>query len=154
MLVVKKSPTYWDRANVKLSGVRFYPIEIMDTEERAFRAGQLHVTYEAPYARIDWYRQHRPDLIHIDPFLGTDFYRLNHTRPPLNDKRVRRALALALDRLTVATKIAAGGEEPAYCFTPPNTAGYTYRIQSLTIRRVRASCWRRLDIRMVRVFRN
>jgi len=125
VLIVKKSPTYWDADKVKLKEIRFYPIESLDTEERAFRAGQLHLTYQAPVSKIDWYKQNYPELLRIDPYLGTYIYRLNVTKPPLNDKRVRRALAMAVDRVAIATKVQRAGEAPAYCFTPPNTAGYT-----------------------------
>jgi oligopeptide transport system substrate-binding protein len=63
--------------------------------------------------------------LHIDPYLGTYIYRFNVTKPPLNDKRVRRALAMALNRVAIATQVCRSGETPAYRFTPPNTAGYT-----------------------------
>jgi len=125
VLVVKKSPTYWDADQVRLREIRFYPIESFEDQERAFRAGQLHVTYEAPLSKIDSYKQQHPDLIRIDPYLGSYIYRLNVTKPPLNDKRVRRALAMAVDRVAIATQVRRAGEAPAYCFTPANTAGYT-----------------------------
>jgi oligopeptide transport system substrate-binding protein len=127
VLIAHKSPTYWDAGQVRLKEIRFYPIESLDTEERAFRAGQLHVTYEAPLSKIDSYRRDRPELIRVDPYLGTYIYRLNVTKPPLQDKRVRRALALAVDRVAIATRIRRAGEIPAYSFTPPNTAGYVCR---------------------------
>ncbi len=125
VLVVKKSLTYWDADKVKLSEIRFYPIESMDTEERAFRAGQLHTVYQAPISKIDWYKKNHPELLHIEPFLATYMYRLNVTKPPLNDHRVRRALAMSVDRVAIVTSITRADEQPAYCLTPPNTAGYT-----------------------------
>jgi oligopeptide transport system substrate-binding protein len=127
VLIIKKSPTYWDAANVKLKEVRFYPIESYETEERAFRSGQLHMTYEAPLSKIDAYKRDHPELLRIDPFLGTYIYRFNTTKPPLNDVRVRRALGMAIDRVAIATQIRRAGETPAYSFTPPDTAGYTCR---------------------------
>ncbi|HKI68116.1 MAG TPA: peptide ABC transporter substrate-binding protein, partial [Verrucomicrobiae bacterium] len=129
VLVVKKSPTYWDTAKVKLNEIRFYPIASLDTAERAFRAGQLHVVDQAPISKIGWYKKNRPDLLHIEPYLGTYFYRLNVTRPPLNDPRVRRALAMSIDREAIVTSITRAGEQPAFCLTPPNTAGYTCKAQ-------------------------
>jgi oligopeptide transport system substrate-binding protein len=125
VLVAKKSPTYWDADRVRLREIRFYPIESFESQERAFRAGQLHVIYEAPLSKVDSYKQQHPELIRIDPYLGTYIYRLNVTKPPLNDKRVRRALGMAVDRIAIATKVRRAGEAPAYCFAPPNTAGYT-----------------------------
>jgi len=38
-IVLEKSPTYWDAANVRLQAVHLYPIDSLDAEEQAFRAG-------------------------------------------------------------------------------------------------------------------
>ena len=127
VIVLKKSPTYWDRDRVRLSAMRIYPIESQDTEERAFRSGQLHITYTLPTTKVDYYRTNYPDLLSINPYLGTYFYRLNITKPPLNDVRVRRALAMAYDRESLVRNVMRGGQLPAYCLTPPDTAGYTCR---------------------------
>ena len=127
VIVVKKSPTYWDRDRVRLNAMQIYPIESEDTEERAFRAGQLHITYWLPVNKVDYYRTNYPDLLSITPYLGTYFYRLNTTKPPLNDVRVRRALAMAYDRQSLVKNVMRGGQLPAFNLVPPNTAGYTCR---------------------------
>jgi len=125
LMIVEKNPLYWDADRVKLHAIHFHPIESQDTEERAFRSGQLHITHEVPLTKIDVYKREQPDRIRIDPWLGSYFYRLNVTRPPLNDKRVRRALALAIDRESLVKNVTRGGQQPAYNLTPPGTAGYT-----------------------------
>ena len=122
---------YWDRSKVRLTAAYFYPIENLDTEERTFFAGKLTMTYEVPHLKIPVYKKQqkrKPSSFHpyrSDPYLGTYFYRFNVTKKPLNDKRVRRALALAIDRTLIVEKITKGGQRPAGTFTPPNTAGYT-----------------------------
>jgi oligopeptide transport system substrate-binding protein len=123
---VKKSATYWDAQTIGLNEIIFHTIDSNDVEEHAFRAGQLHVTDSIPINRIDRYRRGRnPELLRIDPYLGTYFFRVNVTRPALNNRLVRRALAMAIDRQSIVDKVARGSQLPAYCFTPPNTAGYT-----------------------------
>ncbi|MET0263313.1 MAG: peptide ABC transporter substrate-binding protein [Rariglobus sp.] len=122
---VAKSATYWDAATVRLNGIRFHPIEDLNAEERAFRSGQLHLTEALPVAKVDSYRRDQPELLRIDPYLGTYYYTLNINRPFLNEAKVRRALALAVDRAGIASKILRGGQQPALAFTPPGTAGYT-----------------------------
>jgi oligopeptide transport system substrate-binding protein len=124
-IVVEKSPTYWDHATVRLNAIHFHAIDSLDAEERAFRARQLHVTDAIPPGKIDVYRRDSPHLLRIDPLLGTYFYRLNTTRPFLSDARVRRALALAVDRTAIVDQILRGGQLPAHGFIPPGTAGYT-----------------------------
>ena len=124
-ITVVRNPTYWDAANVKLAGLEFDPISEENTEEEMFRTGQLDVTETMPPAKIDGYRRDHPDTFHLDPYLGVYYYRCNVTRPPLNDKRVRRALALAIDREAIIKTIVRGGQQPAYGVSPPHDAGYT-----------------------------
>ena len=125
VLSVVKSPTYWDAARVRLNEIRYYPIQNRSTEERMFRAGQLHITEDIPADKIADYRRDHPEVTVITPWLGTYFYRFNTTVKPLNDVRVRRALAMSIDRQEIAEAVAKGGQFPAYTFTPPNTNGYT-----------------------------
>lgn len=125
VVAVEKSPTYWDRDNVKLNGIRFYPTENVSTEERMFRAGQLHVTGSLPPDKIAVYKKDRPEALRIAPYLGTYFYRFNTSTPQLADPRVRRALAMSIDRQQIVERVTMGGQLPADTFTPPNTLGYT-----------------------------
>jgi oligopeptide transport system substrate-binding protein len=129
VIIAEKSPTYWDAATVRLNAIHFYPVDSVDAEERMFRAGQLHLTEAAPVSKIDAYRRDPAGVLRIDPYLGTYFYRFNTRRPPLNDARIRRALALAVDREALVTKVLRGGQRPALALTPPGTAGYTARAQ-------------------------
>ncbi len=126
LILVEKSPTYWDAATVRLNAIRFLPASTVDAEERAFRGGQLHVTEALPVAKIDKYRSDQSAVLRISPFLDTYFYRLNVTRPFLNEPKVRRALSLALDRATLVQSVLRGQQQPAASLTPPNCApGYT-----------------------------
>ena len=122
---VEKSPTYWDAARVKLNGIAYYPVENVSTEERMFRAGQLHITGSVPPDKIAVYRRDAPQFLHMEPYLGNYFYRLNTRVPQLADPRVRRALAMSIDRQQIVEHVTKGGQLPAYAFTPPNTLGYT-----------------------------
>jgi oligopeptide transport system substrate-binding protein len=51
----------------------------------------------------------------------------NTTIVPFQDKRVRQALAMSVDREAIVRSVTRGDERPAYHFTPPNTVGYTAR---------------------------
>lgn len=124
-ILVERSPTYWDAKNVRLNKIYFDPTESTDTAERIFRSEQIHSDPQAPPSKVAFYRKYKPNLINVYPLLATYFYKINVTRPPMNDKRVRQALAMAIDRHAITETIMRAGEEPAYFLTPPNTVGYT-----------------------------
>jgi oligopeptide transport system substrate-binding protein len=124
-IVVEKSPTYWDRAHVRLNAIVFYPIDSPEVEERAFRTGQLHIMWEMPLSKIAAYRRGHPELLRIDPYVDTFFFRFNTRHAPFSDQRVRRALSLAIDRESIARNILTGGQTPAGSFVHPGTPGYT-----------------------------
>ena len=128
-LVTTKNPRYWDAERTRLNSIIFYPTENMDVDERNFRAGQLHLSYELPLAKVDGYRRDHPEQLRLDPFLETFFLRFNVTRPPLDQPKVRAALARALDRDSLTRNVLRGSRRPAYHYTPPNCAGYTARAQ-------------------------
>lgn len=115
---VRRSPTYWGAESVKIDGVRFYPIENTDTEERMFRAGQLDVTNGMPLNKVDEYRENRQDVLRVEPYLAAAFYKVNVSRPQLKDPRVRRALALAIDRVGLTKEVLRGAKFPARHFSP------------------------------------
>jgi oligopeptide transport system substrate-binding protein len=62
---------------------------------------------------------------HANPFGATAFLRYNVKRKPFDDVRVRKALALALDKADIVRKITRAGEPVANTFVPPGSAGYT-----------------------------
>jgi len=115
-LEIRPNPHYWDRSAVKLNAVRYLPIESVDTEERAFRNGQLHVTSTVPAHLIPALRARQAPELQLAPFLAVYYYELNVTKPPLNDPRVRRALSLAVDRKALVERVTQGNEAPAHTF--------------------------------------
>lgn len=127
---VVPNPHYWDAATVRLNEIQFYPVDNDLTEELLFRVGRLHLTEQVPVHKIDVYQAEHPELLRIDPYLGTYFYRLNTTRPPFDDPRVRQAFSMALDRDDLVRNVVRAGRKPAYNLTPPNTAGYTCDAQA------------------------
>lgn len=124
VLEVTRNPFYWDAETVSLNGIRFFPIVDLGAEERAFQAGQLHITEALAPTRVAHYRRNAPELLRIDPYLGTYYFLFNTNRAPLDDLRVRRALSLAIDRRAITDQILGAGQTPAYSFTPRGLGDY------------------------------
>jgi oligopeptide transport system substrate-binding protein len=124
-LTVVRNPNFHDAASVKLDKTVFYPTEDIGEELKRYRAGELDVTYEVPNDQIKWIRANMADQFHNEPYLGTYYYVINLTRDPLGkDLKLRRALALAIDRDLIVDKITQAGELPAYSWVPPGMPGY------------------------------
>ena len=123
-IVAKRNPNYWGADDVRLNEIHYLPIDNLSTEEKAFRSGRLHITSTIPLESLPGYIEQAPPELRIEPYFGTYFYRFNTTRPPLNDVRVRRALAYAVDRELLVGRVTRGGEIVAQSFTPPGVQNY------------------------------
>ena len=126
-ILVEKSLTYWDADNVKLNRIYFYPIENVNTEERAYRSGRLHITNNSssiPLARLDYYREEESDHLWLKPYGRNNHLLVNPNAVPFTDSRVRRALSLAINREALAEVVMKGIWTPAYNLVPAGLDGY------------------------------
>lgn len=108
---------YWDRAAVKLDKLVFTMIENESTELTMFETGQLDMTHQVPRPEIPRLKQSNEFKVYS--YFGTYYYIFQTEKPPLDDVRVRKALALAIDREAIVNNITQAGEIPAYAFVPP-----------------------------------
>jgi len=104
--------------------LHFHPIDDQLTEERSFRSGDLHMTYDLPLSKVRKYQKDDSGVLNIFPYYGTYYYMLNVTKKPLDDVRVRRALSLAMDREKLCKYVIISGEKPAHAFAPPDPNGF------------------------------
>jgi oligopeptide transport system substrate-binding protein len=124
-VAVEKNPLYWGASGVRLNEIYFHPSESIQAQELAFRAGQLHTTWDVPLAKIDPYRTEAPSPLRIEPYFESYFIRFNTRHRHLADPRLRRALAFAIDRDAIVKNILRGGQTVATALTPPGLGGYT-----------------------------
>jgi len=145
-LVGKKNPNYWDKGKPYLDGFR--AIFISDTAARlaAIRGERAHIEFRgfAPKQRDELVKALGAKItVQESPWDCILLIALNHDKKPFDDKRVRRALTLALDRYEgsrVLSQIAivkevAGVQVPGTPFaTPPEElatlAGYRKAIEA------------------------
>ena len=124
VIEVDRNPTYWDARTVRLNGIRFFPVDNIGTEETLYRNGRLHLTNTVSSDKIPIFEETMDGQLVIEPYLGSYFYRVNTTRKPFDDVRVRRALALSIDKQLLVDRVTKGGQAPATGFTPSGINGY------------------------------
>jgi oligopeptide transport system substrate-binding protein len=122
---LKKNPRYWDAAHTQSDIIDLLPIGSPDTAFNLYESGAADIVWDSelvPSELLDVLLK-RPDF-HRYSALGTYFIRFNVTRKPFNNPLVRKALALAVDKERIVTKITRAGEQPASHLVPDATAHY------------------------------
>lgn len=115
-IVVEKNPNYWDADKVKLSKLEIYLIDSIDTAYNMFKTGQLDFQDDVPVQELAALKNSKE--LKIVPDASVYFYRFNVTRKPFDDVRVRKALAMAIDRKTLVEQVTQAGQKPAFAFVP------------------------------------
>ena len=118
------NPHFRDAANVRLDTITYYPTADRNAAYNRYRAGELDIIGDFPPGEIDWLGREMPDHMHISPLLSIMYLVFNVTKPPFDDARVRRALALAIDREIITARVLESGEVPSTSFVPPMVADY------------------------------
>lgn len=108
---------YWNKKEVGLSAINGVFIDDSNTAYQAYLAGELDFIPDVPTAEVPKLIAEDPNF-YVFPLLGTYYYNFNMDLEIWSDVRVRRAMALAIDRETICETLAAG-QVPAGGFIPP-----------------------------------
>ncbi len=122
-ITLARNPGYYDNANTTIDTVNLLAITDATASIQRYKAGELDITYDVPPDQFEQLKAELGSQIVTPPRLCTYYYEFNHTKPPFNDVRVRRALSLAMDRDIVVNSILKQGQTVAYQFTPEATHG-------------------------------
>ena len=113
-VVVEKSPTYWDAANVPLTRVTYLGVEDGNADLKLYQSGEEDMMSRLPPGTYEPLKAQYPKDMHNGLQIAMRFWALNNTDPLLKDVRVRKALSMVIDREILASKIAADGQVPVY----------------------------------------
>ena len=115
---LKRAQSYWDAPSVQLERVLF--VDRSDTEGAlaAYRAGEVDAVTNATVEPLAVKLLTPYEDFRRDTFAALNYYRFNTSRPPFDDRRVREALALALDIERLSADTLGGATQPAKRFLP------------------------------------
>jgi oligopeptide transport system substrate-binding protein len=124
---LRANPNYWDATNTSLQTIDLLPIRAASTALNLYESGAIDIIWDKELIPSELFPVLRTNLayrahFHSFNYLATYFLRFNTTRPPLDDPRVRKALAMAIDKQRLMDKILKTGEATASHFVPPGTA--------------------------------
>ena len=119
---LRKNELYWDAESVAFDTVDILAVDHLGTSLNLYLMGEID-WIDRPITNVIPRLLPREDF-NPAAYLGSYFYRVNVNEPPFDDPRVRRALALAIDRESIVTHITKAGEQIAYGFAPPGMGAY------------------------------
>ncbi len=119
-----RNPHFRAADSVALDAVTYFPTSDPAAAYARYRSGELDIIGDFPPGEIDWLRREMPEHLHLSPLLSIMYLVFNTAEPPFDDARVRRALALAVDRDLIAGRVLQSGEMPSASFAPPVVADY------------------------------
>ena len=114
---MRKNPYYWDAENVAFDTIDALPISHWGTGVNMYLTGEVDWIDGAIPPNLVPELLRREDFI-PKPYLGSYFYRVNVTKPPLDDVRVREALALAIPRRAIVENVTKAGQAPSWSPIP------------------------------------
>lgn len=117
-LVVERSNTYWNKAAVKLATIRFVPKETAEAALDAYKKGEIDAVTNARFEPLALKLLAPYDDFRRTKHGALNFYEFNLNRAPFSDRRVREALATAIDRERLIETELDNAARPATDFLP------------------------------------
>lgn len=122
-VTLDRADHYWNKEKVELQRVRFVPQENAEKALAAYRAGEIDAV-----TNVDFEPLALKLLTPFDDFRRTthgaiNFYEFNRRKPPFDDRRVREALAISIERERLTENEMEGATEPALSFMPSDGDG-------------------------------
>ena len=124
-LVFEKNGNYWDKDSVKLESLTFKLVTDDTTAYSELKAGNFDMVNSVPTNEIE--PGIEEGLVHVNPKLGNYYFAINvgkqdtlseDVKEVLNNKLVRQALNLAIDRQEIIDNVGKAEQIPAYSFVP------------------------------------
>ena len=117
-VVLDRSDTYWNKTSVNLDHVQFVPKENAEAALEAYKKGEIDAVTNAEFEPLALkllspYKDFRQTT-----HSALNFYEFNTKNAPFSDRRVREALAIAIDRERLTDGELEGSAQPAPGFLP------------------------------------
>ena len=117
-ITLDRSEIFWNKDKVELERVRFVPMETAEKALEAYRTGEIDAVTNASFEPLalklltpysDFKRKTHSAL---------NFYEFNRRKKPFDDRRVREALAISIERERLTEIEMDGSTRPALSFLP------------------------------------
>ncbi|MEW9053699.1 MAG: peptide ABC transporter substrate-binding protein [Neobacillus sp.] len=120
--VLEKNETYWNEKDVSLTKINFNVSKDPQASANAFSAGEADITPKLAQAAILSQYEGSEDLLRYqEP--SVFWIKMNETNPALANAKIRKAIAIAIDKEALVEDVLANGSIPANFIVPK---GFTF----------------------------
>ncbi|MGI9233316.1 MAG: peptide ABC transporter substrate-binding protein [Woeseiaceae bacterium] len=120
---LQRNPMYWDADSVVVDKINYLPAVDPGTEFNMYRAGEIDITNTVPPESVQSLKESMPDQLRIAPSLALYYLAFDLTEPPLDNRLLRQALSMAIDRERLVS-VLGRGEQAAFGIVPRGIAGH------------------------------
>lgn len=117
-IALDRSENYWNRDAVSLERVRFVPHENAETALESYKKGEIDAVTNADFEPLALKLMETYEDFRRTVHSALNFYEFNRDRPPFDDRRVREALTISIERERLADDDMKGASKPALGFLP------------------------------------
>lgn len=125
-IVLTKSDTYWDAANVKIDTANIEIVESESSQMAKYDAGEIDfLGTNFGTISLDAIDRLKSDgSLNVEPYSGIYWYKFNTTDKIMSNANIRKALALSIDRAGLIQNITKGEQQPALGIVPNAVEGF------------------------------
>jgi oligopeptide transport system substrate-binding protein len=115
-VTLEPSDSYWNRGAIGLERVRMVAAENAEQALAAYKAGDIDAVTNVDFEPLALKLLEPFEDFRRRPHAAVNFYEINHERAPFDDRRVREALAIAIERERLTEGEMEGLTRPALSF--------------------------------------
>ncbi|MBT2288077.1 peptide ABC transporter substrate-binding protein [Paenibacillus albidus] len=122
-LKVTKNPSYYAADQIKAENINFSIVNSGATELLSYKNGELDRAGgpigEIPTEQLPIVEKELPNEFARKGIASVYYYQFNVTEKPFTNVKIRKALAMAIQRQPIIDNITLGGQLPAFGYVPP-----------------------------------
>lgn len=117
-ITLEPAETHWGRKSVTLESVKFVTTASPESALNAYKRGEIDIVTNAAFEPLALKLLTPYDDFRRTTHSALNYYEVNTAKPPFSDRRVREALAIAIDRTKLTEGDLEGIMQPATTFFP------------------------------------
>ncbi len=129
-ITLDRAEFYWNKKDVEIQRVRFVPTENAEKALAAYRAGEIDAVTNANFEPLALKLLTPFDDFQLTAHSALNFYEFNLNKKPFDDRRVREALAIAIERERLTEDDLDGASVPALSFQLFDDEGETKFVEN------------------------